>query len=177
MRCGWSCSRQSRIYSIGENGPTHRRRARVRVLREHDVQTAHPSSCLDCSWQVSLAPGYWIKYWHARVAVASGSFSDKSIVVVSSTSTCAIFGTSQVQGVESSVARSLKVLGSARYLLFYFHGFVGEPQKRHVLQPPFQLRISVDFVSQRLTGNPFDFACPHSYEDQLNGLSFLRILR
>ncbi len=80
MRCGWSCSRQSRIFSIGENGPTHRHRAHVRVLREHDVQTAHPSSCLDCSWQVSLAPGYWIKYRHARVAIASGSFSDKSIV-------------------------------------------------------------------------------------------------
>jgi hypothetical protein len=70
-----------------------------------------------------------------------GKRSHKSIVGCEQDVNLRRFGTSQVQGVESSVARSLKVLGSACCLLIYLNGLVCELQKRCVLQPPFKVRI------------------------------------
>src|SRR5260370_8348797 len=83
------------------------------------------------------------------------------------------FRASQVQRVEGPVTRALKSPGEADNVLVHFDYFGRERQEGSILQPPFQVRISVDLISQRFAGNLLNRAIPGMSKDTFNAVSFL----
>jgi len=83
------------------------------------------------------------------------------------------FRESQVQCVENTIPSAVKVLGAPGDLVVQADCLVRTIKKRNVFQSPFDLRIPIDLIGERLTGNPLNGTVPDSFQNMLNGPGLL----